>query len=282
MSRIIMNSVVCPLIALGLFAGCGAQPSVTEGSAGAEPNAPAAAAAANPAAGEEVAGVMLADGTSPTSLATVEVEPGHTISYFEGETGAISMLELAQPGQVLLVTKDTDALELYAQLNPGKAPPAELVAAYDRAQANHAVSQLAGARSEASGGTPEVEGQLADPSANFGAVGEAISSSSNCAALVNDTEMCDWASAYSACRCNWNGGFYAQTGSASTMFIIADHYSGNGITIRLLRDGTLVLSATVQQGQIGQLYSSGGSATRRCEVTNASGDAFHVGCLFND
>jgi hypothetical protein len=262
------------------MAGCGAQSAASD-SQKAEPAAAPAAAAAD-IANVEPGAVMLADGTTPSALMTVEVEPGHNVSFYETEPGVLSIVELAMPGQQMLVGEGTDAMELFSQIAPGAAAPAELLAAYDRAKANAAlaVPNTVSQGNSSSSQLPEVNEAVIDPGANFEAVGQALVSSSNCASFVDDSEACDWASAYSACRCNWSGGFFAQAGSASSMSIIVDHYSGNGVTIRLLKDGVVTLSVGVPAGQIGSLNSSGSSAVRRCEVTNASGDAFHASCMF--
>lgn len=249
--------------------------------------APGAAPAPKTAADNSKVGdglLTLADGSTATPLATVNIEDGHTVAFYEVD-GAITVLELAKPGQTLVTKTGTDVMELFEQLEPEAAPPAALIAAYDRFVAAEEIEKALAVKPDTQqfgGGASEQSTPEAELGGDLSVVGQALTSSSNCAPFVNDTEACDWASAFSSCRCNWGGGFFAQVGGASSMNILVDHYSGNGVTIRLLKDGSVTSSVGVPAGQIGQLSSSGSDATRRCEVTNASGDSFHVGCWFAD
>jgi hypothetical protein len=59
-----------------------------------------------------------------------------------------------------------------------------------------------------------------------------------------------------------------------------DHYAGNGLTVQITVNGNIVASPFQNPGTIVQysLGSAGSVVQRRVDVTNASGDSFHIGC----
>lgn len=107
----------------------------------------------------------------------------------------------------------------------------------------------------------------------------ALTSSSSAATFVDNNGGCDWGPQWSVCRVNWANGFFAYAGGTTSGLCTVDHYAGNGVIIQITVGSTI--SSTFQgPGTIAQ-YSLGvaGAATlRRIDITNASGDSFHVGC----
>ena len=66
----------------------------------------------------------------------LDVEPGHTVTFYEPTPGGLYLAERMMPGQefVLRGTAAQDALAAFAQLRPQAEVPAALQAAYDRAR----------------------------------------------------------------------------------------------------------------------------------------------------
>jgi hypothetical protein len=225
-------------------AGCMAQGAEGE---------PAAAPAANTAE---------ADG----AILRLDVERGHSVAFYEPAPGGLFLVEEMAPGQsfVLSGREASDALAAFARLVPGAEVPAGLQAAYDRARAMDGGGRApAGAASAAA---PEL-GQ------------QSLVSSSSAAVFVNDNHGCDWGPQLSFCRVNWANGFAAAANQATSGLCIVDHYAGNGVTIQITV-GATITSAFQGVGTIAQysLGVAGFATTRRIDVTNASGDSFHVGC----
>ncbi|MFP2963555.1 hypothetical protein ACLEPN_38930 [Myxococcus sp. 1LA] len=110
-----------------------------------------------------------------------------------------------------------------------------------------------------------------------GVAEQALTSSSSAATFVNNGG-CDWGPRWSTCKANWANGYYAYSGSTSGLCSV-DHYSGNGVIIQITVGSTI--SSVFQGAGTHAQYSlgtAGVSTTRRLDITNASGDSFHVGC----
>ncbi|HEU0082006.1 MAG TPA: hypothetical protein VFQ87_03965 [Bradyrhizobium sp.] len=92
---------------------------------------------------------------------------------------------------------------------------------------------------------------------------------------------CDWGPRFSTCRVTWGGGFFAFANPSTSGLCIVDHYAGNGVVIQVT-SGTTLSSVFQAVGTIAQysLGAAGPNVLRRVDVTNAAGDAFHVGCRF--
>ncbi len=202
--------------------------------------------------------------TEASVVLRIEVEPGHTVTFYEPAPGALYLAEHKLPSQsfVLGAKESSDALLAFARLSPGTTIPPALQAAYDRAR-----SLPSDVEAQASHGG----GSHADD------VSAMAVSSSNAATFVNNGG-CDWGPRASFCRVNWANGFYATATSTSGLCGV-DHYAGNGVVIQITVGGTIssVFQAAGTHAQY-SLGSAGVSTTRRIDITNASGDSFHAGC----
>ena len=246
-----MFATVLGSLGVALYAGCMSES--TEASDPASTEAPPADAAA---------------------LLRIQVEPGHTVSFYEPSPGGLYLTESMAPGQsfVLKGKAAMDAMAAFAQLQPGAAVPAELQAAYARARA---VTDDASDKTHAFGGG-QPEGTAA---ATPGVIQQALTSSASAANFVNNDGGCNWGPELSFCRVNWANGFFAAASPTDSGSCIIDHYAGNGVTIQITA-GSSVTSTFQAAGTIVQyaLGTPGPSVNRRIDVLNASGDSFHAGC----
>jgi hypothetical protein len=199
----------------------------------------------------------------------LEVERGHTITFYEPTPGGLYLVERMTPTQsfVLNGKESSDALRAFEKLRPGAPVPTALQAAYDRAR--NLPSDL-GPREIRVGGGQSEAAQAPAPT---------LTSSSSAANFVDNDGGCDWGPQWSVCRVNWANGFFAYAGGTTSGLCTVDHYAGNGVIIQITV-GSTITSMFQGPGTIAQ-YSLGvaGAATlRRIDITNASGDSFHVGC----
>jgi hypothetical protein len=221
-------------------------------------------------------------------LLRLEIEKGHTVTYYEQTPGSLVIMESMAPGQrtVLRGPAPADGIDLYRRLRPGEVVPAVILEAHERARRaalNAPAGEGAATPPYAFGGQPAAT--LPPASANAGPVGarqQALVSSSDPAVFVNDNLGCEWGPRWSFCRVNWANGFEAGAYSESATCVV-DHYSGNGIRVTLWAAG----ANTVYDMEAGRIWSwfwgvTGGKLRRRVEITNASGDSFHVGCRWTD
>lgn len=231
--------------------------------------APAGSAESKPAAHET---------TAADALLSLEVEPGHSVTFYEPAPGGLYMAESMKPGQSFALSgkESTDALLAFAKLRPGASVPTELQAAYDRARS--LPGDGSARKSEAGGGQSEASALGSAPAPGLATTGQALTSSSSAAVFVNSNNGCAWGPDWSFCRVNWANGFYAYTTSSSGVCIV-DHYAGDGVTIQLTAGSSVTTTyqapGTIVQYTVG---TPGSSVTRRIDVLNASGDSFHVGC----
>jgi hypothetical protein len=242
-----------------------------------------ASGSGDPSSGSEANAVA----TSEQYLVTrVDVEVGHSVTFYEPTPGGLMLVESKLDGQKSVIARqgEVDALALFERLRPGQEAPTALRDAYQRAR-DAALAAPASDRSitlsKAGGGQTWAPVSAAAASSNgVGVAQEALTSSSNPDNFVDTDGGCDWGSRFSACRIHWGGGFFA-TATSSSASCIVDHYAGNGITVQLTAGSTVVSFS--QSVGTSQLYSWGfvsGSITRRIDILNASGDAFHAGCHF--
>ncbi|HWO25556.1 MAG TPA: hypothetical protein VNO30_42745 [Kofleriaceae bacterium] len=204
----------------------------------------------------------------------LEVEPGHTVTFYEPTPGGLYLIERRAMNQSFALRNGAvDALRAFQELRPGAPIPAALQAAYDRARA---VSSDGIAAAAAHGGGAEA---VAAPAPRPGVVEQSLTSSSSAANFVNNDDGCDWGPEWSACRVNWANGYYAWRSGATSGLCVVDHYAGNGVVIQVTAGSALTSffqgAGTVAQYSLG---TAGAAMTRRIDVTNASGDSFHVGC----
>lgn len=222
----------------------------------------------DPAAGSNAA-------PDPGAILQIEVESGHSVGFYEPVPGGLYMAEQVLPGQSFALRGNgaIDAIAAFSKLRPGVAVPAVLQAAYERARS---VPGVPGAAPEGSGsgGAPAVE-----PAPTPGEIQQALTSSSSAAFFANSNGGCDWGPDFSFCRLNWSGG-RTEFATSNSGLCIVDHYAGNGLTVQITVNGNIVASPFQNPGTIVQysLGSAGSVVQRRVDVTNASGDSFHIGC----
>jgi hypothetical protein len=254
-----MMTMALSTLGLALYAGCVAS-APDQGSAGTTDPAPTASETVD-------ASIVL----------RVDVEPGHTVSFYEPTPGGLYLAERTAPGQafVLQGKAASDALAAFSQLRPQAEIPAALQAAYDRARSMP--SEPIALASHTFGGGQPATAQAA--ASTPGVIQQALTSSSSAANFVNNDHGCDWGPENSFCRVNWANGFFASTGGASSGSCTVDHFAGNGVTIQITAGSSV--TTTFQAVNTSVKYSlgtPGSSVTRRIDVLNASGDSFHVGC----
>ncbi|WNG41059.1 hypothetical protein F0U61_50695 [Archangium violaceum] len=227
---------------------------------------PASTAESKPAARET---------TEADALLSLEVEPGHSVTFYEPAPGGLYLVERMTPAQSFVLTgkESSDALLAFAKLRPGAPVPEALQAAYDRAR--NLPDDASAREAKAGGGQPEAARTQAP---GLGSTEQALTSSSSATTFVNTNDGCAWGPTMSFCKVNWANGFFASTTATSGLCIV-DHYSGNGVTIQITV-GATITSTFQGAGTIAQysLGVAGASTTRRIDVTNASGDSFHAGC----
>lgn len=224
-----------------------------------------------------------ANGLPLQALATLSVERDHTLSIYEPSPGVLGVLEARQPNQHPVWERGvSDVLELFARYQPDQAAPVLLVVAYERSlEARQAIRNLGeDFAAEWGGGSDADAARLpAQPEGAVGLHSSALTASSNAKGFVNDGG-CRWGSANSFCKVNWTNGFWAQSnGSSQTCDVCA--YAGNGVTMSMKISGAVVIALGIANGQCATLTTTGASAARRMEVSNAAGDSFHAGCRWS-
>lgn len=195
---------------------------------------------------------------------------GHAVAFYEPPPGGLFVGETMQPGQrfVLGAHEASDALAAYAMLRPNTEVPPALGAAYTRALRATESTSL------------DTHGVIGSQEmASTGLSLQTLTSSSSAANFVNSDGGCDWGPQGTFCRVNWSNGFWASMSPTASGLCIVDHYAGNGITVEITV-GTMITSPFQAVGTIAQwsLGAAGPATTRRIDITNASGDSFHVGC----
>jgi hypothetical protein len=253
---------------LALYAGC-ADPSSDPAS---DP-----ASAPTPTAGTAEPADSAATISEASVVARVEVEPGHVVSFYEPTPGGLFTVETRAPGQSFALAPDevSDAMKAFAHLRPQAAIPPALQAAYDRARSVTGEPADLPAHAVGGGQPATVRPRAATP----GVVTQALTESSNPAVFVDNDGGCDWGPQGSFCRVSWANGFFAFFTPTTSALCTVDHYAGNGIVIQVTA-GSTITSFFQGVGTIAQysLGAAGPSELRRIDITNASGDSFHVGC----
>jgi len=210
----------------------------------------------------------------------VDVESGHTVTFYEPTPGGLYLAERMAPGQTFVLgdKEASDALAAFARVRPQAEVPAALQAAYDRAR-NLPSEPIALAAHAFGGGQPEA---AQAPSATPGVIQQALTSSSSAANFVNNDGGCDWGPQGSFCRVNWANGFFASLSPTTSGLCVVDHYAGNGVVIQITAQAITSMfqgAGTIAQYSLG---TPGPAITRRIDITNASGDSFHAGCRWGN
>lgn len=271
---------ILPMTALlGFAAGCG-----TAG--GSEPTDPVEtpnSTVPTPRVGDQ------ADNTANNPLLTLDIEPGHSITYYEPAAGFLIVVEsnAARHKSVTGNLDSPDAIEVFKLVRPAEEVPGILLQAVERARsalvaAGMPVGHTVGA-SPNSDAPPAMRSAPAAPASGdgIGAITQAHSQA-NPQDFVANHGGCNWGPIWSICRVNWGGGFHSGTVNANSGVGVLDHFAGGGVNVRL---GAGAVSATFFQGPgTLQVYTWGiaaGFIPRFFEVFNAAGDSFHAGARFN-
>jgi hypothetical protein len=202
-------------------------------------------------------------------VAIAERPNGNQLRFYEPMPGNILTVEL---GTARTMPRMNDAIALFQAAEPGAAIPAALAEAADRARQLEPVQ--AGERQ----GTVElsVPADQAVDRAPMAAAGP-ISAAGACDINTFIEDECTNGT-FEWCKINWWNGFYAYATTVNTMHNAVCSLTGT-VTLRLLINSVPKASYTVVKGAKGavawvNLSSNFGFYT---EITNASGDMFHVG-----
>ena len=203
----------------------------------------------------------------PESLVRIEIEPEHTLTFYEPAPGELVMVESLNRDQQVLLRGPaaSDAIALLKRARPDEEVPSALQEAYDRARA---ASLKGGRQTLRAGRPPAVEGNSARGVAP-------AEPSSWPAPFVNELGGCDHGAVHNNCRVNWSGGYVAWS-TSSAISCLVDHYEGDGIHVEIAGLVRIQSPGTVQA------YGAQGAVIeRRFDIFDASGDGFHVGCRWD-
>jgi len=218
--------------------------------------------------------------TEARAIIQIEIEQGHLVSFHEPVPGGLYIAEQMVPGQHFVLGGEAaiDAIAAFSKLRPGVQVPEVLQAAYDRAR-NLADAPAAMAETHGADGGQPAAAQI--PNVTPGVIQQALTSSSSAANFVNNDTGCDWGPTWSTCTVNWGGGRTIFATSKSALCTV-DHYAGNGLVVQITVAGVIVSSPFQNPGTIVQysLGTPGAVVQRRVDLTNAAGDAFHIGCRY--
>jgi hypothetical protein len=251
------------------------------------------AGCANPAAGSEESDNATestdAAANEPAPILQLDLGAGHAVKFYEPSPGALFIVEQAARGERLALSElsRVDALELFAALRPNQPVPAVLGDAHARAlEAAAARPASLGLRPQVGGGSPAASlstGAAESAGAGVATTQQALTSSADPTHFVNTDHGCDWANSFSFCRISWANGMFIDSGSTDSAICIVDHYAGNGITVQLTADTTVLPQSQAVGTEVAYSWGIvGGDVHRRMDILNASGDRFHAGCRFTD
>lgn len=209
------------------------------------------------------------DETPPTYR--LEVEPGHTLAFYEGAPGVVTIIEELDRDQAQLVPRSPNIAGYFAAARPDEAMPAPLRAIAQRADAVKAPAQPTGERGrvQVTGGQ-EFHGRT----------------SSNADAFINGGN-CDapwYGSTYvvelGLCRINLTGGWSVVWNETRMVQGYVAAIQGN-VTMRVQAGGDNPISKTVAQGKtVYAIAFANEWVTHRFEVLNSGGDWYHAYSLF--
>ncbi len=227
----------------------------------------------------------------PAPILQLDLGAGHAVKFYEPSPGALFVVEQTASGapSILSQQRRVDALDLFAMLRPNTPVPPALGDAHARAIAAAAprpVSSAPRLAPQAGGGSPAASlpaVAVSSAGQGLGATQQGLTSSADPTHFVNTDHGCDWNNGFSFCRISWSNGMFIDGGSTDSGICIVDHYAGNGITVQLTADTTVLpLSQAVGTEVSYSLGIVDGDVHRRMDILNASGDRFHAGCRFSD
>ena len=221
----------------------------------------------------------------------LDAEPGHTLTLYEVSHGELVWREEMLPGQ-RFVTGDSGlsrALRLFVELYPRAAVPQVVVEAYRRARTRAEELRSAPDRLDlklpqgSGGGEQAPILDSTEPASRIdshaGQIRQALTSSSSATTFINSNGMGNFFAAplniWHDLKVNWANGYWVASNANSSIFFV-DHYSGNGVMVRLTR-GTVFDFAQDPGTIVGYFAETAGAIqNNRWDVLNAGGDRFHV------
>jgi hypothetical protein len=266
-----MKRALLPFIGLAIAAGCD-HPELT--------------ATAPPGEGAETPAV--AEGRSTLGakdlLVEVKIDDNRSVKFYQMPASILVVEELGADHRFLAdPALHGNVLELYRSLRPGATIPAALQEGYDRARlAASTLLQREVAPSVPSGGQPA--SQAVTAAAASSAVSEIRQgqivtagepSSSNPATFANNG-FCDSSSGIGLCRLAWANGFHSGTHNSTNMSCIVDNFAGNGLLVLIGENSSAVPESQSVHTNIAYVDFGNTVMTRYCQVSDASGDSFHI------
>lgn len=205
--------------------------------------------------------------------ARVELEPGHTVAFYEPAPGAILISERGPDGfEPRLEQGELDGLsitELYLHLTGEREAPAALVQAEQR-------SRNAPASDE--GPRRMIEPQSSPMAGELGTSALGLTSADGPWFAAN---LCFNSGDFRGCYPNWRDGGYALATARTSFFRLAP-YAGNMVQLRFQMDGTTYFIEAIFPGQSTHWWAHSDALwgeywprNHRWDLLNASGDGFH-------
>jgi hypothetical protein len=206
-----------------------------------------------------------------TPLLVLDVEPGHTVGFYEVGPGVLGMVEIGDHDDEFVV-RTSDVRAVFEMLRPGEAPPEALRAAVDRALNMPLVPSV----ETRDHGVAETQ--------------HAVHRANDAVTFVNggycDAE--DWDSAgipvtlqWVLCRANLSGDWWAWVGGAQTAQ--GNVWSISGSVTGRATAGEYILTKSISSGKRGHFEIGQSAASlRRIDVYNADGDSYNVSVWFGN
>jgi len=218
-------------------------------------------------------------------VARVEVAPGHAVTFYEPEPGAIGIEEMRPEGSPSLLVERAELAgmtpaQLYAELSGSDAIPSALIAASEAIEAE-APDLVAGGQ----------HGDLLEGSEGVGASHAALTASDG---PFFQSNHCFSQGDFKLCLPNWANGGYLDV-NTKTSFLVLAPYGGAVVNPRMKYNGSIRFLGTVYSGQVANYWWRSGVrrecagswpwptycieehviANHRIDILNASGDGFH-------
>jgi hypothetical protein len=243
-------------------------------------------------------GVACADLDAPAPEATgVDDAELNLVAEAERANGNVLRLYEPMPGQILSVEigdgltlpRMDDAVALFRAAAPDQPVPEALVEAQEHARVLRLLANPADERDESGLSLPadQAVDAVADDGGPAARAGDPCAINTFIANECNDGDQ-EW------CKIGWWNGFYAYNSSVNYMHNAVCSLTGT-VTMKLIVNSELKASYTVQKGQIGKVawiqnpiylpfppFFISNRFGFYTEVTNASGDQFHVGGAAGD
>ncbi|MEO8699546.1 MAG: hypothetical protein ABI867_05855 [Kofleriaceae bacterium] len=249
-----MNYLLALTVPVMMLAGCATEP---------DPESIDPAPVAPSAPPEQL------DETPPTYR--FEVEPGHSLAFYETAPGVVTIFEELDGDQARLVPRTPNIAGYFAAARPNEAMPETLRAIAQRADATQAQARPTGERGrvQVSGGQ-ESHARLSSNADNFVNGGYCDAEWYGASYVVE----------LGLCRINLTGGWSVVWNETRMVEGNVSAIQGN-VTLRLQSGAANPINKTVSQGTtVYSIAFANQWITHRFEVLNASGDWYHAYALF--